>query len=191
MSNRENVDHIKIWERVRKGDAAAFEKLYSDYARMLYDYGLKFTSNTQLIEDCIQELYTRMIQNHSNLGYTDNINGYLVGSFRNNIIRMLAREQKYALNEIDHYTFEVQYSIENNIIESEQDQNRRTRVTQALAKLTSRQKEAIFLKYTSGFEYSEIAGIMQISTKACRNIISKAIKSLRENVHITHINKEI
>lgn len=191
MSNEENVDQIKVWARVRKGDAAALEKLYSDYARILYDYGLKFTSNTQVIEDCIQELFTRIIQNYKKLGYTDNINGYLLGAFRNNIIRMLSKEQKYALNEIDNYTFEVQYSTENNIIESEEDQNRSALLSQALTKLTSRQKEAIFLRYTRGFEYNEIAGIMQISIEACRNIISKAIKSLRKNVNLSHHNKQI
>ena len=50
----------------------------------------------------------------------------------------------------------------------------------ALNELTPRQKEAIYLRFTKELDYNATADIMDISVEACRNLISKAISTLKK-----------
>jgi RNA polymerase sigma factor (sigma-70 family) len=187
MTNNTNND-LQIWSLVRKGDENAFKNLYSLYASLLYQYGLKLTPKTQLIEDCIQDLFIRIFKNHNNLGKTDNVKYYLVKSFRNNLVRIIDNEKKYSFEKNEQYYFETIFSAEHKIVVSEEKEENQKILVNALKKLSARQKEAIYLRYTNGLEYNEIANIMKMSIEACRNIIYRSIKSLRQEFKITTIS---
>lgn len=45
--------------------------------------------------------------------------------------------------------------------------------------LTKRQREALFLKFYANLSYTEIAGMMAISTGSIYNLISKSIDSMQ------------
>ncbi len=177
-------DQYKLWNKVRQGDVTVIEKVYLDYSHLLYQYGLKFTKNTQLIEDCIQDLFSRIITNSKNFSKSANPQIYLMRAFRNNLMRLMEREKKFQTKEVDEYQFEILFSTEQKIIQSEEAQLSQHLLQQGISKLTVRQKEAIYLRYTKGIEYDEIAEIMKMSVESCRNVIYKAIKSLREGIKI-------
>ena len=177
----------QLWNLVCKGDEKAFKTLYSQYSKLLYQYGLKLTPKTELIEDCIQDLFTRIFKNHKNLGKTNNIKYYLLKSFRNNLVRLIEKEKKYSFEDNDDYYFEIMFSAEDQIVVSEEEQKKQKILVDALKKLSARQKEAIYLRYTNGMEYDEIGRVMKMSVEACRNIIYRAIKSLRSQIKKTNI----
>ncbi len=175
-------DQYNLWKKVRQGNISVIEKVYLDYSHLLYQYGFKFTQNTQLIEDCIQDLFSRIITNSRNFNKSANPQIYLMRAFRNNLIRSMEREKKFQQGEVDEYQFDILLSTEQNIIQSEEVQEQQLLLQQGFGKLTARQKEAIYLRYTKGLEYDEIAEIMKMSIESCRNVIYKAIKSLREGI---------
>lgn len=177
----------QLWSLVCEGDEKAFKTLYSLYSELLYLYGLKLTTKTQLIEDCIQDLFIRIFKNYKNLSNTDNIKHYLFKAFRNNLIRIIENEKKYSLEEAYKYNFEITFSVEHKIVASEEELEKQEMLIDALKKLSSRQKEAIYLRYTNGMEYDEIANVMKISIEACRNIIYRSIKSLRNEFKKTNV----
>ena len=176
-------NHLAVWEKLKRGDINTIEGVYNEYSHQLYQYGLKFTKNTQLIEDCIQDLFSRIITNYKNFGKSDNPKIYLIRAFRNNLFRLMEREKRYLSPKTDDYHFEILFSVESEIIESEETQRKETILKHGLGKLSSRQKEAIYLRYTKGLEYDEISGIMKMSIESCRNVIYKAIRSLREEIN--------
>ena len=181
------IHNNQLWDLVCIGDEKAFKTLYSQYAELLYQYGLKLTPKTQLIEDCIQDLFIRIFRNHKNLGKTDNVKYYLLKAFRNNLIRSIEKEKKYSYENNDEYYFDIMFSAEHEIMVSEEEQKKRKTLVDALKKLSARQKEAIYLRYDNGMEYDEIARVMKMSVEACRNIIYRAIKSLRKKIEKTNI----
>ena len=182
-----NRNNNQLWNQVCKGEEKAFQTMYAQYAKLLYQYGLKLTPKTELIEDCIQDLFTRIFKNHKTLGKTDNIKYYLLKAFRNNLIRNIEKEKKYSYEENDDYYFEIMFTVEDEVMASEEEQKKRKILADALTKLSARQKEAIYLRYTNGMEYDEIATVMKMSVEACRNIIYRAIKSLRKKIEKTNI----
>lgn len=48
--------------------------------------------------------------------------------------------------------------------------------------LTERQKEIIYLRFVHDMSIDEISQIMDINTQSARNLISRSLQKLRENI---------
>ncbi len=169
-----------------------FSIIYSTYSGKLYQYGLRFTSNRTLIEDSIQDLFFELIKNRKSIGHTDNILRYLLKSFRNKLFRLLKQQSRYDLRDNpDGYLFEVVYSIEHQMIIEEMADRKMRRFKKVLSELTPRQKEAIYLRFTNGLNYEEVAEIMEINLDSCRNLICRAVRCLREALLAERSNESL
>ncbi len=183
MRDKAKLSDAVKWEKYKEGDDEVLSIIYNENAKSLYRYGLKFTSNRDLIEDVIQDLFTKLIINRKNLGQTDNIRFYLIKSFKNKLLRELKKELRYdRLSESENYPFEVRYSVEHEIIIDESIQFKAVRLIELLKHLSSHQREAIYLKFTLGLSYYEISQVMNMSVESSRNLIYRAIKSLRKSI---------
>jgi RNA polymerase sigma factor (sigma-70 family) len=177
------MNDVDIWSRFRMGDNDALTRIYTENSKKLYLFGIKLTPNHTLIEDSIQDLFSDLVRNRGKLGDTDNINFYLLKSFKRKLIRQLQKEKRYKLNhKNEDFVFDITYSIEYEIVNRDIANSRLQYLSKAIHELSPRQKEAIYLRFTEELEYSEIAEILDISIEACRNLIYKAIKSLKESV---------
>ena len=55
------VDESKIkWRQFVSGDNESYSWIYTTYVQILYRYGLRFTSDPEIIKDCIQEVFTSL-----------------------------------------------------------------------------------------------------------------------------------
>ena len=173
----------EIWNRFRDGDNEALDIIFSEHSKRIYNYGLKITSNRVIIEDSIQEVFSDLFRTRKSLGDTDNIYLYLLKSFKRKLIRLIKKENRLKLFDRDEdFIFDVVYSVEQEVINNEKTNLQIQALHSALEKLTPRQKEAIYLRFTEEFEYPEIAEMMQMSIEACRNLIFRAIKALKESI---------
>lgn len=175
---------METWDRFRSGDNEALSLIYDQNAKKLYLYGLKFTTNHSLIEDSIQDLFSDLVRTRKNLGDTSNIQFYLFKAFKRRLHRQLLKEKRYDLDGNDQeYPFQIAYSIEHEIINAENADLRVKSLQQAISTLTSRQKEAVYLRFTEGLNYEEISEIMNMSVESCRNLMYRTIKSLKDSLH--------
>jgi RNA polymerase sigma-70 factor (ECF subfamily) len=71
-------------------------------------------------------------------------------------------------------------SHENLMVGREMDAEKTARVLQALAQLSNRQKEIIYLKFYQELNYEEVSDIMNINYQAARNLLYQSIKSLKK-----------
>ncbi len=171
------------WSQFKSGDVNALSLIYTEYSQKLYLYGLKFTKDNNLVEDSIHDLFIELIKSRKNLCDTDNILYYLLKSFKRKLLRNLQKEKRsYKKAGRDNFEFKITWSVEHHIILEEISKQKSDLLIQALNELTPRQKEAIYLKFTKELDYKNISEIMGISLEACRNLISKAVKILKEVV---------
>jgi RNA polymerase sigma factor (sigma-70 family) len=174
----------ETWARFRNGDNEALSLIYAQNAKKLYVYGMKFTINHSLVEDSIQDLFSDLVRTRNNLSDTTNIHFYLIKAFKRKLHRQILKEKKYDLDgDGNEYPFEITYSIEHDIIIEENANQKMKFLHRAISTLTSRQKEAIYLKFTEGLSYEEISEIMNMSVESCRNLIYRTIKSLKDSLH--------
>ena len=173
----------EIWANFKNGDNDSLSLIYAENSRRLYLYGLKLTTNHSIIEDSIQDLFSDLVKNRKKLGDTDNIQFYLIKSFKRRLQRELQKEKRYNLKDNEEeYVFEITYSIEHDIILEEESSLKVKSLKKALNSLTPRQKEVVYLKFTEGLNYEDISEMMDMSIESCRNLIYKAIKSLKDSL---------
>jgi RNA polymerase sigma factor (sigma-70 family) len=184
MFSKINKNDLGIWTQFKNGDNKAFELIYNENVIHLYHYGQKFTKDIIIIEDSIQDLFAEIYKNRKNLGETDNILFYLILSFKRKLIRNLKKEKHYIPNEnFDSMHFEFTWPEENRIIQNETVIQQSKLLIKAQNHLSSRQKEAIYLRFSKELDYTKIAELMDISIEACRNLISSAIKEMKTALH--------
>ncbi len=179
--NSTGLTETEIWASFKKGEEWAISFIYAEHAEKLYRYGLKFTSDISFIEDALQDLFAELIKNRKNIGDTDNILFYLLKSYKRKLLRKMQTEKRFMSDEeLQEYQFEVIWSVEHELILKEVSEQKSKMLLKALNELTPRQKEAIYLRFTRELDYNEVAGLMDISVEACRNLICKAISILKK-----------
>ncbi len=179
--NSTGLTDTEIWTSFKKGEEWAISCIYAEHAEKLYRYGLKFTSDISFIEDALQDLFAELIKNRKNIGDTDNILFYLLKSYKRKLLRKMQTEKRFVSDEeLQEYHFDVIWSIEHELILEEVSEQKSKMLLKALNELTPRQKEAIYLRFTRELDYNEVAGLMDISVEACRNLICKAISILKK-----------
>ncbi len=180
-----------LWERFTLGDQSAFGSLYDQYSDVLYGFGLRYTSDKELIKDCIHDLFIDLHHYRSGLAKEVNVKFYLLKSLRRKLNAAHRKASVFSFQgwnsdetlPISTFTFSIEY-------EMIMDENQRD-ILRALAleinQLPDRQREILYLKFNHDLDYEEIAAIMQISVPTCRTFIYRALKQLRGRLEIVYI----
>jgi len=178
---REPIDHIDdqaMWHQMQQGQSQALAMIYDKYANVLYNYGKSFTTKSTIVEDAIQDLLTEVWTRRAQLTTPHSVKGYLIKSFRQKLLRLLTKEKQWQLvNDYSTFTlnnFQVPLAWE----EANENQAFKQKLQQAISELSSRQQEAIILKYTENLTHQEIADIMDIKIQTLYNLLHTAIQKL-------------
>lgn len=170
----------EIWDEFKRGNEESFSQIYHRFFPILYQYGFRFTQNQELIEDAVQDLFVDLFKNRLTIGATNNMKLFLLKSFRRKLLRHLKKESRYTEESASEIGFGIHLSPEDNLIVGETEQLRWNRFNKALEKLSSRQKEAVYLRFKKELGYDEVAEILEMSVEGCRNLIYRAVRSIRQ-----------
>lgn len=179
-----NTSDLGIWQRFIDGDKAAFKKLMEDHYRVLYNYGCKFTFDTDLIRDCIQDLFFGLWNRKVFLSREVNPKAYLISSLRRTLHRKLKSGIKmlhYQESFIHQPSFDFEISIEEKVIKTEAEKMLSDKLAEMIAALPRRQKEVIYLKYFLNLTRDEIALVMGNNPQTVSNLLQLALKKLRND----------
>ena len=175
------MDDLMLWGRLRKGDHGALREMYTDHVVNLENYARKFKSDNVLIEDTIHDIFVQIWNQKERLGNTDSIIKYLCVTLRREIIRRISKAQKVTeLKNQEGLDADFSISIEDILISEETKDDHHKKLKKALDTLSSRQREAIYLRYYEEMDYEEICEIMEINYQSVRNLISKGVTDLRK-----------
>lgn len=180
---KENI----IWADFRKGEKYALSHIYSENVDFLYRYGKKFTQNSDLVKDTIQDLFIDLIKTHETLGPTDNVRYYLMLSLRRKLTRNLKKEN--SKKKIKETEPNITYSAEEEIINRENLTNRDKIIQHYLQELCPRQREILFYRYICEFNYSEICELMSIKYDSARKLVYRALESLKKLLNETEMKQ--
>lgn len=185
LSNNKQQDTL-LWAEMRSGDKGAFNLIFEDNVGYLTNYGKTFTSDWDLIDDCIQEVFCRIWTLRQKIKGTDNIRFYLMASFRNELMKSLKKRKRInlmsSIAELDVKTASFNISSEHLLFLEQENTSLQYNIKKTFEKLTSRQKEIIYLKYYNELSFEEISEVMQLSKKAIYNALSKAMITFRKEI---------
>jgi RNA polymerase sigma factor (sigma-70 family) len=179
----EQTDDSLLWQAFKKGEITAFETLLNQYYPLLLNYGFRFYRDKEFVKDSVHDLFVALWNRREQLSDVVSVKSYLLQALRKNIIRESSRLKWF--READKISedqdFDVEFNIETYLISREIESESQQKLQSELDKLTKRQREAIFLRFTQELSYEEIANIMAINYRSVVNLIHEAIKSIRQN----------
>jgi RNA polymerase sigma factor (sigma-70 family) len=169
---------MELWTAAHGGNRDAFGNLFRRHYPLLFQYGSKMAS-PPVVEDCIQELFAELWQKKSGKK-VGSVKAYLLQALKFKIYRQFRDTPKDEAVSEESGPFEL--SHDNFISAREDQQEKLSRVIQALAQLPPRQKEVIYLKLYKGLNYEELAQVMNLNYQSVRNLFSQALKSFRQGM---------
>lgn len=186
MTNRlTTAQHTQLWQRFLDGDASAFQTLMTNYFRVLFRYGSRFSKDREFIKDCIQDLFLYLWEHRASLRADVAIEPYLLVSLRRSMHRS-GSTPAFSVEFTDDKVepFDLTFSVEEQYIQQETMANRIRQMKQVLERLPPRQKEVIYLKYFQELDRDQIAEVMGIVPQTVSNLMQLAIKQLRQYINL-------
>lgn len=168
-----------IWEALAKHDKNAYSKVFVHFYNHLFNYGKKFTSDTGLVEDAVQETLLTVWDKRTSLNEIRSPETYFYNTFRYLLFDRIKRNNKLASFDNEQAGFE--FSIDEKLIQKEQGSLQIHKLKGAISSLTPRQREAIFLRFYEGLSYEEVAEILAITQKATYKIVARALLQLKDH----------
>lgn len=181
----------ELWELFTSGSQLAFSRLYDSYADTLYAFGLRYTSDKDMVKDCIHDLFIDLHHYRDGLAKDVNVRFYLLKSFKR---KLHAANKKASILSLNGWNPEesipissFSFSVEQEIISDEKQREMLQMLAAQINQLPERQREILYLKFTHDLDYEQIASIMQISVPTCRTFVYRALKELRGKLELSVI----
>lgn len=169
-----------IWQTCLTGDRKAFEELYNRYYALLYNYGRKFSSDVELVKDCIQNFFVKLIRNHDHLSMTVSVKGYLLKAFRYTLYNALEAKRQQTnfilpcLDDMLAFNSDSLPPIVNDDFSEDYSS-----IHEAIKMLPSRQQEILYLYFVVELDHSEIASLLNINYQSSKNLLYRALLKLK------------
>lgn len=161
------------------GDVHAFSKLYDLHAGMLYNYGLRLTSDTELLKDCIQDVFVKIYHKRAELASVLNFKSYIIISLKNKLCDESRKRVHLTDTAVEDFDVAACEHVEKDFLKAEQEHQDHHKVGRLLGFLSPRQRKAIELYYIEEKKYEDICEIMQMNYQSVRNLIHRGMTRMR------------
>ncbi len=173
---------LSTWSRFRSGDRYAFEEIYSEFVDALFAYGMKISTDRELVKDSIQDLFLDLYRYKINLKKPESLEFYLFKSLKRLIHKKLKKEHKIVHFETpDLLEIDFVFNLEEEFIRNETDFIVKEKMRKVINGLKPKSRELLFYKFNSNLSYPEIGHLTGLKPDTAKKQIYRIIKGLREN----------
>ena len=168
-------DDENLFEKIKKKDSIAFEKVFRENYKSLYLFAENFVCDAQLAEDIIQSVFLKLWETDETTTIS-NLKGYLYRATKNACITHLGHLQM-----IDRHKDKlVEALVYSQNLDVEEDVELQKKIKDAINKLPPQCQKIIYLKIYGGLKNEEIAEEMDISVNTVRTQVFRGYKMLRK-----------
>ena len=183
MKSMERDFELWLVGRMRDGDTAAFDQVYSEFNVRLYNFLRRLSKSIDIAEDLLEETWLRFVSSGATLDEDTRLAPWLFTIARNLYVsycRSRGREQSYTSDTLlwpdERSPSPLQAAMSNEL---------RGGIETALAALPAKYREALLLVGVEGMRPAEAAAICEISPDAFRQRLSRAraliLRELKES----------
>lgn len=181
MTNAENIAETNCWDRAIQGDKDAQKAIYLHNYKLILNFGLKYTKDRGLVEDCIQDVFVSLYTNKK-ISSGISVRSYLLKAVKNRILKK-KQSRAYSNYPIDESIFEMptdESQFEAIFHKGDDDYTIAKSILKSISKLSPKQKEIIYLRYIKNLSHKEIAYILDMNEQSSMNLANRAISKLRK-----------
>lgn len=176
----DEIDLQLLWQRLLQGEGSIMASLMQAVFRSLFHYGTKFTTDHELVKDCIQDVFFDVWLHRLSVDASIPAKAYLMASLRRKIHRKSVKQGYFRpFGETDELLFQVDFSVQDAIINDESTRQTAHRLKKLLDLLPKRQQEVIYLKFFHDLDREHIAEVMGVAPQTVSNLLQLALQKLR------------
>lgn len=169
----------QIFDKFKSGDRLAFTYIYSKYVNPLFNFGRQFSTQDELIKDCIHDLFVRL--RRPGKSKIISIKSYLYKCLYRDLIKRLDKEKTITIVDQESPTFHISLSPEHVLIDQQLTKDRLENLEHSLNKLSAKQRRAVLLYFYEELSYKEISEVFEMNdVKSARKLIYRAMDKLKE-----------
>lgn len=172
-----------LWNNFLSGDESAYGLIYEKYSKNLFILGLQFTSDRELVKDCVHDVFMKIYKNRANLKPVNNLKIYLFIALRNSIITAIKGQKIHTetLIESSDYSLTADYNtIEEILINKESEGGKSRLIAKLLTQLTSRQRKVIHYRFYEGLSIEEISTLMEMNYQSVQNLLQRSLRKITD-----------
>jgi RNA polymerase sigma factor (sigma-70 family) len=185
-TNNEKLSDSTLWNQLRSGDEEAFSLLFERYYSPLVNYGKTLMSESDIVKDCVQDVFVNIWSYRYKLNDAIAVRAYLLSCVRKRIARYHEREHIFSkVKDVDSLDFLFEFSIEEQLIADETMAIKVQQLNRLINYLPTRQKEALYLRYHQGLSVEQVAEVLNMNYQSTKNLLHRAILQLRKDFPIS------
>ena len=173
------MDSASFLERLRAGERAAFDEVYSRYRADLFSYLLRVSRQRALAEELLQETWIRFAQNARRLGPDTDIPAWLFTVARN-LFRSHRRRSQVAREFLEQIGLIASGVVDDSPFERAVLSETQRRLEAAVAALPVAAREIVLLSSVEQLTPAQVAQVLEITPEAARQRLSRARAKLSE-----------
>lgn len=178
-------------EFIEKGDKHSFSVIYNNRVDDLYSYGISLGFNKELCKDAIQDTFYKLYITREKLRHVDNITAYLFMTFKHRLIDLNKIERRDETIDSITDSFTIHVTVLEEIIDVEDSEMVKKKVTSLLNSLTVNQREIVYLKFMVGLHHREIAEVLSINEESARKLLYRAMEKMRKYAYKENIPEKL
>lgn len=166
----------ELLSKARRLENRSLIEIYRRYSPKLYRYAVRLLGDQELAEDCVSEVFSRLIESLSSGGGPyEHLQAYLY-QIAHNWITDQYRKQLFATSDLSP---RIGHNG-NDPAKIVQEKMEFDRVRSALAQMAPEQRQVIILKYLEGWSNQEIALSLGKSVGAVRVLHHRGVTQLKQ-----------
>jgi RNA polymerase sigma-70 factor (family 1) len=173
-------NEILLVRALKKGDASAFDELFTIYGYRLYHFSYGYLKSKENAEEVVQEIFLRIWKNRKNLKPELSFKAYLFKIAYHFILEYFERIHKQQAYKDQLIEESVKFTASSE--ESLNYQLLLEKVDRVIDQLPPRQKDILIRRRKEGLPVKEIAIRLGIAPKTVENHLTAALKSIREHM---------
>lgn len=182
IKNKNISEDDLLWSKFLSGSEDAYGLIYKKYSKKLFIQGLQFTSDKELIKDCIHDVFVKIYKNRKNLKPLNNLKIYLFISLRNSILTTFKKNitKHDTFEELSEDEYISEDNIEEELISRENENDKIKFIARVLSQLSQRQREVIHYRFYENMSIDEICILMDMNYQSVQNLIQRSLKKIND-----------
>ena len=180
MKEEINDDRVLL-EKLKSGNIACFELLYSKYSGKLYNYVLSLSKGDfYLAEEIVQNVFVKIWEIRQHINTEGSFNSFVYTVGRNmflNVVKSRLQEHLYHDYVVDHEAVldnSVEKEIEYKMLEEQ--------INRLIEQLPPARRNIYVLSRVKNLPNREIAALLDISENTVESQLNKATQFMRKNL---------
>ncbi|MBK7407769.1 MAG: RNA polymerase sigma-70 factor [Saprospirales bacterium] len=160
-------------------DKPLFEQLFKAHFVALCNFGYQLVQDMDSAKDIAQKVFINLWENREGIDPKRSVQSYLYTSVRNRCLNHIRDQKKYRSQVLDLEIMDIEISIESDDSGLEELQDK---ITEALSTLPEKCRLVFEMSRFQDKKYKDIAAELNISEKTVEAHMSRALKTLREEL---------